>query len=208
MNARITEILETWFGPRGSDPMAQSSKWFRRDAAFDAEIRRRFEHDIDRASRGELDAWRRDGDEDARAHGALALVILIDQFSRNAFRDTPRAFAGDAHALAVSRELQREGLDRRLGLVERAFLLMPMQHAESREVQHAGIAAFDALSHDAEQSTAPTSVREMIASFAKYARRHAAIIDRFGRFPHRNAILGRASTDDEIEFLKQPGSSF
>jgi uncharacterized protein (DUF924 family) len=208
MNTSAAEVLETWFGPPGSDPLARSAKWFRRDTAFDAEIRERFGADIERAARGELDAWRREGSDEERARGALALVVLIDQFSRNAFRDTPNAFAGDPVALDVSLDAQRSGLAERLAPMERAFLLVPMEHAESRDVQRDSIAAFDRLARDAEKEGAPEPVRKMIASFADYARRHAAIVERFGRFPHRNAALERTSTAEEIEFLKQPGSSF
>jgi uncharacterized protein (DUF924 family) len=198
MNAHAKAVLEFWFDERGGDVAALRARWFQKDAAFDDEIRRTFGDDIDRAARGDLDAW---ADE---AAGALALVVLLDQMPRNVFRGSPRTFAGDARALSVSLGAQARGLDRALSFMERYVLLMPMMHAEDRDVQRRSVEAFGRLAAEA----APESVQRIAAQAHDYAEQHARIVERFGRFPHRNALLGRASTPEEIEFLKQPGSSF
>jgi uncharacterized protein (DUF924 family) len=123
---------------------------------------------------------------------ALALVVVLDQFSRNMFRGTPRAFAGDLAALAAAASIIERGFDRLLSAQERTFVYMPFEHAEDLAAQNRSLALFGALD--------PNDM--------EYARRHHEIIARFGRFPHRNAVLGRESTPEEIEFLKRPGSSF
>lgn len=211
MNPRATEILEFWFGPRDGDPLAPSARWFKRDEAFDEEIRRRFASDIERAMRGELDAWNsedaRDGTETA-ARSSLAFVVLLDQFSRNAFRDTPRAFAQDERALEASLAGQQTGRDNQLTWIERYFFYMPMMHAESREMQHRSVANFAHLASEASSANAPDAIVKVLRLAHDFAVRHAAIVEHYGRFPHRNAILSRTSTSEELEFLKQPGSGF
>lgn len=182
------EILTFWFGPA---PHAERAEWFRKNPAFDTEIRSRFGAAIDAALAGDY----RGGA--ATPHGALARVLLLDQFTRNAFRDTPRAFAGDAQALATAQAAIDAGQDRTLDRFERWFLCMPFEHAEDMAVQERSLKLFGAL---AAESGEPGNL--------EWAEKHAAIIRRFGRFPHRNAILGRASTPDEIAFLCEPGSSF
>ena len=136
--------------------------------------------------RGELERWR------STPLAALALVVVLDQFSRNMFRGTPRAFAGDPAALAAATSMVERSFDRLLSAQERIFVYLPFEHAEDLAAQRRSLALFDALDPD-----------DM-----EYARRHYEIIARFGRFPHRNAILGRESTAEEAEFLEQPGSSF
>lgn len=182
-----SSILEFWFGPT---PGAERPEWFRKDDAFDARVRERFGEAVAAAIDGDFEDWA------ATPRGALALVILLDQFTRNVHRDTPRAFAGDARALAVAQHAIARGFDRRLSPVERWFLYMPFQHAESREVQRRSLALFEALAQDG------------LPGPLDWARKHAAVIERFGRYPHRNAVLGRASTPEEIAFLQQPGSRF
>jgi uncharacterized protein (DUF924 family) len=182
------DILEFWFGPA---PHAERSVWFRRDAAFDAAIRDRFGDAIETAIGGGFADW------EATAPGALARVLLLDQFTRNVFRDSPRAFAGDAGALATSQRAIAAGLDRELDAYGRWFLYMPLVHAEDRAVQRRSIELFAALAADTG-----------LAGPLDWAKRHAAVIERFGRFPHRNATLGRASTPEEKAFLQQPGSRF
>ncbi len=184
------DVIEFWFGDRSPE---QARKWFMRDAAFDAQVRDKFSALYARAASGELDSWR------DTARGALALVLVLDQFPRNMFRDDPRAFATDAVALRGTRELLASGKLEELAPLERVFALMPMQHSEDRDIQREGVAQYARL--------AETGDAQAKASL-DYAKRHAEIIERFGRFPHRNAVLGRPSTPDEIEFLKQPGSSF
>lgn len=205
MNDRFPAILSFWFGAPGTDPMARSSVWYKKDPAFDAEVRSRFGHDIELAARGEFDDWTSGAGAEA-AHTALALVVVLDQFSRNAFRDTPGAFANDARALDVSLRAQDKGLDRVLTPVERSFLYMPMMHAESREIQRRSVGAFERLAEEAAGPGHPEAVAKFLASARDFARKHASIVDRFGRFPHRNTVLERTSTGDEVAFLKDgPG---
>ena len=182
------EILDFWFGPPPHSPRAE---WFRKDAAFDATIVARFGEAIEAAIAGAHREWRAD------AHGALARILLLDQFTRNAFRGTARAFAGDCEALATAIDLVDRGLDRTLDRYERSFVYLPFEHSEDRAMQDRSIALFTALARD-------TGDRATL----EWAEKHAAIIRRFGRYPHRNAALGRASTPEEIEFLKEPGSRF
>ncbi|MGE5539440.1 MAG: DUF924 family protein [Gemmatimonas sp.] len=183
-----TDVLAFWFGDvAGDDFRSRKPLWFEPDAAFDAEVRNRFEDVHFAAARGELSSWRAD------PRGALALVIVLDQFPRNMYRGTARAFATDPQALAVAREAIDRGFDRQLAPVLRLFLYLPFEHSESLADQDRSVALFAELG-DAET--------------LDYARRHREIIARFGRFPHRNAVLGRASTAEEVAFLKEPGSSF
>ena len=176
------DVLDFWFGAGdGARP-----EWFRKDTAFDAEIRARFAGAVDAALEDRLD-W--PDTLDAR----LARLLLLDQFTRNAFRDTPRAFAGDTLALALARRMVAEGDDLRVAPVRRTFVYLPFEHAEDIAAQHEAMRLYQALGD---------------ADALDWARKHFEIIERFGRFPHRNAVLGRVSTPEEIEFLKQPGSRF
>jgi uncharacterized protein (DUF924 family) len=188
MNAAPTDVLEFWFGAM---PHRSRDAWFRKDPGFDAEIRTRFGGAVAAAQDGAFTDW------SATAHGALARVILLDQFTRNIFRDTPRAFAGDALALATAAEAVDAQLDRTLDRYERQFLYLPFEHSESATVQARSVELFGALSRDAGDD-----------SLLLWAQRHADIVRRFGRFPHRNDVLGRASTAEETAFLKGPGSRF
>ena len=181
-------ILEFWFGP---SPHATRDIWFRKDPKFDAEIARRFGIAVEAALRGEHREWT------ATPHGTLARVVLLDQFTRNIFRDAPRAFAGDEQALAMASAAVDTGFDRGLDHYERWFLYMPFEHAEDLCAQERSLALFGALASELGDPGA-----------LQWAEKHAAIIRRFGRFPHRNAILGRASTAEEVAFLRQPGSRF
>jgi len=171
-----------WFG----EGMAE--RWFKRDPAFDREIRDRLLPLYRRAATGELDDWQ------ATAQGALALVILLDQVPRNLFRDDPRAFATDAKALAVAKAIIEQGLDSGLSQAERVFLYLPLEHCESLA--------------DQEECVRLTGQLDENKEWCDYAIQHRDIIARFGRFPHRNAILGRETTPEEAEFLEKPGSSF
>jgi len=184
------DVLEFWFGPPATRGKARA-EWFRKDDAFDAEIRRRFGELHARAAGRELEAWR------ASPASLLALVIVLDQFSRNLFRGDARAFAQDAQARECAREALRRGDDSRSLPVERQFLYLPFEHSEDLADQDLGVERMRSL--DAFDET---------RGISDWAERHRAIIRRFGRFPHRNAVLGRRSTPEEIEFLKLPGSSF
>jgi uncharacterized protein (DUF924 family) len=184
-------VLDFWFGTEGS-PASGTVRglWFTNSEATDAEIRERFGATIDAALQGQLGHWAESAD------GALALILVLDQFTRNVFRDTPRAFAGDAAALGYARHLVYSGADRHYGTLQRWFIYMPFEHSESLVDQYESVRLFAALADDGEG--APLD----------WARKHFDVIQRFGRFPHRNAILGRASTPEETEFLSRPGSRF
>ena len=175
------DVLDFWFDPR------HEAQWWQRSDAFDAEIATRFGAVHEAATRCELWPWR------TSAEGRLAEIIVLDQFSRNLHRDSARAFAADPLALALSQAAVALGADRELDVRRRVFMHMPYMHSESRVIHAEALKLFSA-DHD--------------AANLEYERRHKAIVDRFGRFPHRNAVLGRASTPEEIEFLKTPGSSF
>jgi uncharacterized protein (DUF924 family) len=175
----ISEVLRFWF--EETPPRA----WFVRDEALDAEIRKRF---------GALHASLNEkvpASVTTTPLGALATVIVLDQFSRNLYRNSPRAFSADPTSLAIAQEAIAAGFDRDLSTQQRTFLYMPFQHAEDRAVQERSVELFTQLGD-------PGSL--------DYARQHREVIERFGRFPHRNRVLGRESTPDEIEFLKtHPG---
>jgi uncharacterized protein (DUF924 family) len=185
------DVLDFWFGAAGTAQFGTArALWFRKSPVTDDLIRTRFGADVETALRGEHDDW---------AHsprGALALILLLDQFTRNIHRDSPGAFAGDARALELARSLVASGAHLELAPIERWFAYMPFQHAESIEMQRESVCRFEQL--------AETGLRDPL----QWAHRHYEVIARFGRFPHRNEILGRASTPAEIEFLKQTGSRF
>lgn len=190
-------VLDFWFGTSVDDTataQARGRLWWSKDAEVDADMRRRFTALVEAAAGGSHDDWA------ATARGQLALILLFDQFPRNIFRDTPQAFAFDARALQLAQDLLASGGDRRLQRIERVFCYLPLEHAESIAMQERSVELFTALA--AEQPEGP------FAGYLDYARRHRDVVARFGRFPHRNRILGRASTPEELEFLKQPGSSF
>jgi len=188
------EVLSFWFGEPGSlDAGKPRREWFVKQDAFDAIVHGRFGATIEQALAGGLREW-----DDEGPQGALARILVLDQFTRNAHRDTPTAFAGDALALAAARRLVDSGADRQLPPLQRAFVYMPFEHAEDAYMQERAVELFGIL------AAGHPGFDEML----DYAHRHRGVIARFGRFPHRNAILGRASTPEEEEFLRQPGSRF
>ena len=191
---RTREILEYWFG---DPPRPRPAFWFGKDAANDRDIRSRFGADLQRANEGLCDDWA------ATPRGRLALILLFDQFPRNIYRDHAQAYAYDDRARALTCEGLERGCDRSLTPLERAFFYLPLEHAEDLELQERSVALFRRLHEDA-----PAGQRELFAGFLDYAERHRDIIARFGRFPHRNRALGRESSAEEREFLRQPGSSF
>ena len=186
----FSEVLDFWFGPPEVRGKARPA-WFRKDEKFDAEIRRRFVALHAAAALGEREGWR---DE---PRSMLALVVVLDQFSRNLYRGDARAFAQDAHALACAREALARGDDTKLLPVERQFLYMPFEHSEELADQDRAVELMHGL-----------KAFEETRGLIEWAERHRVIVHRFGRFPHRNAVLGRASTGEEAGFLKEPGSSF
>jgi uncharacterized protein (DUF924 family) len=186
-------VLDCWFGEPDTPTFGKERKrWFARDEAFDTMLRERFGTLIDAAREGQLDNW-----QDTPL-GALALVIVLDQFSRNCHRNTPRAFAADQKALHAAQRLIAGGGDRLLPTAHhRAFAYLPFEHDETLASQHESLRLFKRL--EAQPGGKP---------YYRSAVRHAEIIERFGRFPHRNALLGRTSTEEESKFLRGPGSSF
>lgn len=199
---RIADVLAYWLGapqPDNASALARQQLWFVKSDATDAEIRTRFGPLVEEALAGQLDGWA------ATPRGRLALLVLLDQFTRNLFRGTPRSFAGDARALPLALEGMALGHDRHADLpaVARIFCYLPLEHAEDPALQARSVAAFEALADGAEADT-----RAFLAGTLDYARRHRDVIARYGRFPHRNPILGRESTAEEREYLAQPGSGF
>ncbi|ALC17789.1 hypothetical protein DSOUD_3063 [Desulfuromonas soudanensis] len=197
---RAEEILRFWFGPRpanGAPPTERMRFWFGGDAETDQLIRHRFANDLPRAMAGEYRHWRE------TPRGTLALILLLDQFPRNIHRQTPAAYGCDGCALEIALEGLARGQDRGLAVVERAFFYLPLEHSEDAALQRRSVALFTRLLEEA-----PPDLKKMCEGFLDYAVRHAEIIERFGRFPHRNAVLGRTSSVEEAEFLRQPGSSF
>jgi uncharacterized protein (DUF924 family) len=188
------DVLDFWFGAPGSESAGKQRRvWFVKSDAFDDQIRQRFGTLIDQAIAGGLRVWDAQGPQ-----GILARLIVLDQFTRNAHRNTPRAFAGDTLGLLAARQLADSGAHLALTPLQRSFAYMPFEHAEDAFMQERAVALFTALA--AEHPGFDESL--------DYAHRHRGVIARFGRFPHRNEILGRASTPEEIEFLRQPGSRF
>ena len=190
------EILEFWFGP-SDDPFERSEAWWTADPAFDDEIRERFEEDVERAVAGKLDEWRE------TPKGAVAFVILVDQFSRNIYRDTAGMFANDGLALEAALEAIDRGFDEELEPIERQFLYMPLMHAEDPQIHERSLELFDRLREEA-----PAEQREGFDNAYEFAVKHAEIIDEFGRYPHRNEVLGRESTEEEAAFLEEKGRGF
>ena len=195
------QVLDFWFGACGPDGALDRSRqrmWFSDGHKHDAVIRKRFGKLHRRAARGELDAeWA------ATPRGRIALIVVLDQFSRHIHRGKPAAFAQDPAAQRLAAAGLGQGVDRGLIPAQRAFFYLPFEHAEDVELQRLGTRSFERLATE----VAP-AWRKEYTSFADYAGHHRDIIERFGRFPLRNTILGRASTPEEIEFLKEPGSSF
>lgn len=200
MGDRIEDILDFWFGELdelGCASPNQRKLWWTKSDDFDETIRARFLEDYEVVVAGDRERWR------TTPRGTLATIIVLDQFSRNIFRNTPKMFAADPLAREVCREGLDAGFDDELGFDERVFFYMPLEHSEAMEDQKRCHEVFSRL-HD----QAPESLKGDADYYLDYVRQHREIIDRFGRYPHRNAILGRPSKDEEIEFLKKPGSSF
>ncbi|NUN12133.1 MAG: DUF924 domain-containing protein [Myxococcales bacterium] len=192
-------VLDFWFeGVTQTEiPQHRIDLWFGKSDATDTLLKERFENLVERAADGSLKSW------DESPQGRLALVVLLDQFPRNIYRGTPRAFSHDP----LARLLVLTGLDHRmdedLNSAEKLFFYLPLEHTEDKLIQYRSVQCFDHL-----RKVAPPQLAKMTELFYDYAVKHQVVIDRFGRFPHRNVILGRESTPEEIEFLKQPGSSF
>jgi uncharacterized protein (DUF924 family) len=184
------QVLDFWFG-EGGEYGKRHSRWFKKDPAFDAQIRARFLPLYEELAAGKHVDWL------DRAPSCLARIVVLDQFPRNMFRGSSRAFAADPLALDAARHAVERGYDRGMLPVERMFAYLPFEHSESPEDQLKAC-----------ELTAPLDAFPETSDAHRYAVLHHEIVKRFGRFPHRNAILGRVSTPDELEFLKQPGSGF
>ena len=178
----IAAVLEFWFGP------GMKERWFEEDPVFDAEVRARLGAPRERAAAGAFGAWR------GCAEGCLALIVLLDQVPRNLFRGQARAFATDAAAREITNHALAQGFDTALTQDQRGFLYMPLEHSESLE--------------DQERFLRLTALLYEIPTWHEWALLHRDVIARFGRYPHRNAALGRDSTPEELAFLEQPDSSF
>lgn len=191
MPVAAQDILDFWFDE------ANQAHWFAADAAFDARIRTRFGDAVEAAATGGLDDWA------ATPAGWLALLILLDQCPRNLYRGAARAWTQDVRAQRVALSGLARGDDRQLPPLWRVFAYLPLEHAEDRALQQRSVALFEALCADV-----PAEQRQRFEDFLDYARRHREVIARFGRFPHRNAALGRPGTPEETHYLAQPGAGF
>lgn len=203
LNPGVTdEVLSYWFGDDISYDHAPSivdrikNVWFAGSDDVDNEIRKRFADDIAGVTEETLSQLNSSRDK-------LAVIILLDQFPRNIFRESSEAFAKDHMALKLAKELIRSNEDVELEPIQRVFVYLALEHAENVEDQSLSVKKYEELLEEVDEG-----LKSIYESFLEYAIRHKVIIDRFGRFPHRNEILGRESTKEEIEFLKQPGSPF
>jgi uncharacterized protein (DUF924 family) len=193
-------VLEYWFAGALTQPQAIERRqrvWFAGGESFDRECAERFSATLAAAGNGELDQW------GCSPRGRLALILLLDQFSRNIHRGTARAYENDERALATCREGIEQEHDRQLSPIERTLFYMPMEHAEDRAVQALSVQHFEELAEEG-----PEELRELLRANAGYAREHRDIVERFGRFPHRNAVLGRTSTAEEVAYLTDDAPRF
>jgi uncharacterized protein (DUF924 family) len=193
-------ICEYWFG-RGENDLQvareKSSLWWSKNESVDVEIAARFEETLRACEEGNLDHW------SGKPQGLLALILLVDQFPRNIYRETPQSFAYDVLALKWCNLGLSGGLFERLRPIEQVFCYLPLEHSESLADQQKSVELYQAL-----MERVSAEMRESFAGYVDFAKKHLAIVERFGRFPHRNKILGRPSTEEEITFLNEPGSSF
>lgn len=196
----VNEILIFWFGEYDAAGVPSDDKmksWWIKNSGFDQRIKNKFLQDVQKAVAGDYDEWLAD------PRGRLAVIILLDQFTRNIYRNTNQAFSNDQQALQIALDGLEQGHDKELSWFERVFFYMPLEHAEDKNIQARCVALYEQLVRDA-----PDSLQEHMQNFLNFANAHRHIIDRFGRFPHRNKTLGRTSTKEELEFLKESGSSF
>jgi uncharacterized protein (DUF924 family) len=193
-------IRDFWFGSESTDAVVaktQAALWWKKNAAVDTQMRERFQAVVEEVGAGAHREW------SAAPHGALALILLADQFPRNIYRDTPQAFAFDTLALGFARTAIAAEFDRALRPIERVFCYLPFEHSELLADQDRAVELYETLLAEVE-----TENKKLFAGYLDFAERHRSAIRRFGRFPHRNRILGRVSTAEEKVFLSEPGSSF
>jgi uncharacterized protein (DUF924 family) len=200
MTDPIENVLDFWFGELnelGCSSPEHRKRWWTKSDAFDEAIKSQFLREYEAVVAGERESWRN------TERGTLAYIIVLDQFSRNMFRGTPEVFTADELAREACREGLDVGFDAELEFDERVFFYLPLEHSESMDDHERGLEIFRDL-----LSSAPEPLEADAKNYLDFAKAHRVIVERFGRYPHRNATLGRASTPEEIEFLKQPGSSF
>jgi uncharacterized protein (DUF924 family) len=200
MDDRVEEVLEFWFGELdelGCSSPEHRKRWWTKSDAFDKAIKSHFLGDYEAIVAGDGEGWR------STERGALAYIIVLDQFSRNMFRGTPKMFAADQLARKACLEGLDAGFDTRLSFDERVFFYLPMEHSEAVAHQLRCVELFNGL-----LDCAPAPLQADAKYYLDFAERHKAIVVRFGRYPHRNEILGRSSTPEEVAFLGEPGSSF
>ncbi len=189
---RVKDILNFWFGePNDKDYGKPRKSWFIKNPDFDEEVQSHFYTDYEAATAGKFDSWQ------TAPESCLALIIFLDQLPRNLFRGQWRSFATDSKALSAAQYAVQQGFDQQMIPIKRWFIYLPYEHSENLEHQRQSVALFEQLRDDADSAFA-----------IDYAIRHYQIIEKFGRFPHRNQILGRENTPEETKFLEQPGSSF
>ena len=193
-------VIDFWFGSEaclGKIIESKSSLWWGKSVDSDSEIKQRFESLLLRFSKDELNHWKQS------KHGWLALIVLSDQFSRNIYRDSARAFAFDEKALALCLEGIAKGIDTRLNPLQRVFFYLPLEHAESMPMQERSVSLQKQLLESVD-----ASLKGAFQGFYNYALAHRQVIEKFGRYPHRNALLDRQSTEEELRYLAQPGAGF
>ena len=198
----ISEVLRFWFGDLREGELPDKQKqmtWWMKSGEFDDLVRRRFEGHVLLAGEGRLSHWLE------TPLGTVAFIIIVDQFPRNIYRDTPGAFSRDSLALGACLGGIEKGFDRGLHPMHRVFFYLPLMHSEDPRIQSLSVKKYSALE---DEYAAHPEIGDTLACSTDFAGRHADIIKRFGRYPHRNAALGRESTPEETEFLKEPGSSF
>ena len=203
LDPRLSQVLEYWLGaelPSNASALSRKALWFTKSEDTDEEIRHLFGGLLQEALAGKLD-----GEAAEQPLGLLAVLIVLDQFTRNAYRGTPKSFAGDAKALQLALQGIERGWDVHESVppVARIFMYLPLEHAEDKAMQASSVVAFEQLHQEA-----TPEVKDFFAGTLDYAHKHQVVIEQFGRFPHRNAILGRESTDAEKTYLSQPGAGF
>lgn len=192
------DILKFWFQEADSNKLGAAMKrWFESNNEFDSEIKSKFFSTIEDALNGKLDSWTETID------GSLALIIVYDQFTRNVHRGSAASYTGDRRALSIAKNIISLGYDKNLPLLQRLFLYLPFMHAEDKSIQKQSLELYTDLSKDA-----PSEVKKYFGGCLDFAKKHKEIIDKFGRFPHRNKDLGRESTKEEVEFIKKSGRGF
>ena len=200
MNAQINEVLDFWFGPSGSAVEIagrQRKLWFGKLPVYDQAVVERFSATLIGATAGQFEHWTN------TPRGRLGLIIVLDQFPHHIHRDQAEAFASDSHALVLSMAALEASEDQQLTPIERVFLYLPLEHAETLAMQDLSVSLYEKLARET-----PADEHALFNDFLSYARQHREVVLRFGRFPHRNALLGRHSSPEELAFLKQPGSRF